>query len=489
MFLRLLCISVVIAWASSAAAEPQRPNIVWIIGENLCHDLGCYGAKHVATPNLDRLAAEGVRYTNVFATAPVCSASRSAFMVGMYQTTTDTHQARSHRDDGYQLPGGARPITYRLREAGYLTGNVVKIGDEVVGTGKVDLNFDVGPKLYDTAEWSRLIAQRPFFAQVNTPEVEMDIYDRQTWRKPRVEWVGEREHEPIAKPEDVTPPPYYPDHKIVREEWARFLNSVSGIDRRVGAILSALDRDDAADDTIVVFFGDNGRLEPRGIHWCYDSGLRVPLIIRYPKNFPPPADARPGTVSDRMLSLLDVTATTLEMAGIAKPAGMQSQIFLGPNAESARTVVVSARDRIDESVQRIRTVRDSRYRYIRNFLPEQGFTSLNRYKEKCFLIMPLMRELKARGELHGPPLALLQDRLPPEELYDLETDPYEIRNLATSNDPVHRAALGRLRDELERWMKETGDRGSLPEPQEIVAPFEKEMHDWFGTPEWYRAGR
>jgi len=150
---------------------------------------------------------------------------------------------------------------------------------------------------------------------------------------------------------------------------------------------------------------------------------------------------------------------------------------------------VSARDRIDESVQRIRTVRDPRYRYIRNFLPEQGFTSLNRYKEKCFLIMPLMRELKARGELRGPPLALLQDRLPPEELYDLESDPYEIRNLATSNDPVHQAALGRLRDELERWMKETGDRGSVPEPPEIVAPFEKEMHDWFGTPEWYRAER
>ncbi len=304
-----------------------------------------------------------------------------------------------------------------------------------------------------------------------------------------MEWVGEREHEPIAKPEDVTPPPYYPDHKIVREEWARFLNSVSGIDRRVGTILSALERAGAADDTIVVFFGDNGRLEPRGIHWCYDSGLRVPLIIRYPKNLPPPDDARPGTASDRMLSLLDVTATTLEMAGIAKPAGMQSQIFLGPRAQPARTVVVSARDRIDESVQRIRTVRDPRYRYIRNFLPEQGFTSLNRYKEKCFLIMPLMRELKARGELHGPPLALLQDRLPPEELYDLETDPYEIRNLATSHDPVHQAALGRLRDELERWMKETGDRGSVPEPPEIVTPFEKEMHDWFGTPEWYRADR
>ena len=274
---------------SSFSAE-RRPNIVWIVGENLKLDLGCYGAKNVRTPNLDALAADGVRFTRVFSTSPVCAPSRSAFMTGMYQTTTDMHHMRSHRDDGYRLPEGVRPLTHRLKDVGYRTANIVKIDEKTVGTGKLDLNFVNEGPVYDTNEWSELKDHQPFFAQINTPEIEYDIYDRRTFEKPRVKWVGEEWHEKIATPENVSPPPYYPDHPVVREEWARYLNSVSGMDVRIGWILEQLKKDGVADDTIVMFFGDNGRLEARGIHWCWDTGLHVPMIIHWPKK-PPPASA------------------------------------------------------------------------------------------------------------------------------------------------------------------------------------------------------
>lgn len=479
----IVFLAAIVSAAATQGAEARKPNILWIVGENICLDLGCYGAKHVATPNLDRLAAEGVRYTSVFATGPVCSASRSAFMTGMYQTTIDAQHARSHRDDGFPLPPGVRPITYRLRDVGYYTVNLKTLGDYEIGTGKIDLNIDLGPKLWEPdVDWSSLAGHQPFFAQVNMPEVEFDIYDRQTWQKERVEWVGEREHPQVARPDEVTPPPYYPDHTITRQEWARYLNSISGMDVRIGRMLRQLEADGLADDTIVIFFADNGRMDPRGIHWCYDSGLHVPLIVRYPKNFPPPAGWQVGGVDERVVSLLDLTATTLELAGIAKPAGMQSQVFLGPHDEGPRTIAFSARDRIDETEQRIRTARTARYRYLRNFTPGPIF-ALNRYKEKCFRIVPLMRELYEAGKLNDVQAALLRP-LPPEELYDVVADPHEIHNLVDSTDPEHQRALAELRTAVERWIVETDDHGRHAEPRDIVAPFAKEMHDWFGTPAW-----
>lgn len=471
---------------SGAAKPPRPPNILWLVGENIALDLGCYGEKLVRTPNLDRLAAEGVRYTRVYATAPVCSASRSAFMTGMYQTTIGAHNARSHRDDGFRLPPGVRPLTHRLRDAGYFTANVKTVAGKEVGTGKVDLNFTWEGKLFDSDAWADLKARQPFYAQVNSHEVEYDIYDRKSASKARVEWVGEKEHPKIATAENVTPPPYYPDHPITRQEWARFLNSVSGMDRRIGLVLDQLKADGLADDTVVIFFADNGRLDARGIHWCSDSGLHVPMIIRWPKNYPAPAAYRAGSVNDQVISLLDLTATTLAIAGVPRPKGMQSQIFLGPDAGPPRAYAFGARDRIDETVQRIRSVHDRRYHYIRNFMPERPFTALNRYKEKCFLVMPLMRQLHAEGKLNPVQAALMAPRLPEEELYDTANDPHEIRNLTKSSDPAQRDALKRLRDELDRWVKETRDQGGTLEPREVVAPFEKEMHDWFGTPEWAR---
>lgn len=470
----------------NSEVEPlAKPNILWIVGENLKLDLGCYGAKNVKTPNLDALAVGGVRYTRVFATSPVCAPSRSAFMTGMYQTSTDTHHMRSHRDDDFRLPPGVRPITHWLQDAGYFTANITEIDGQVAGTGKLDLNFVNEGPIYQTNDWSKLKENQPFFAQINTPEVEYDIYDRKSASKPRVKFVGEEDHPKIATPDNVTPPPYYPDHEITRQEWARYLNSVSGMDQGIGRILKKLRDDGLADNTVIMFFGDNGRLEARGIHWCYDTGLHVPMIVHWPKNFPAPPQYKPGSVNGQVISLLDLTATTLWIGGVPRPALMQSRIFLGDRADPPRKYAFSARDRIDETVNRIRSVRDRRYHYLRNYMPEQGFASLNRYKEKCFLVKPLMRNLLAEGKLEGPPADLLEP-LPYEQLFDTKADPHEIKNLAESNKPEHREALLRLRTALDVWITETGDLGQWPEPPEIVAPFEKEMHDWFGTPEWYR---
>jgi len=461
-----------------------QANIIWIVGENLNLDLGVYGENLVYTPNLDSIGKNGMVYTHVFSTSPVCAPSRSAFMTGMYQTSTGTHNMRSHREDDYRLPDGVRPVTHRLNEVGYYTANITNIGDRIVGTGKLDLNFVNEGLLYDSEDWSTLKSNQPFFAMINTPEIEYDIYDRQTAAKARVEWVGEREHPQIATADNVEVPPYYPDHEITRQELARYYNSISGMDIRVGWILEQLQEEGLTDNTIIIFFGDNGRLDARGIHWCWDTGLRVPLIIYYPETLEAPQQYKAGTVNNEILSLLDITATTLQMAGIPRPLSMQSRVFLGDSAGTPRTYAFSARDRIDETVNRIRSVREKRYHYMRNFIPDLGFASLNRYKEKCFAVKPLMRELYAAGELSGA-AAELMEPLPYEQLYDTWTDPHEINNLVESENPEHREALLRLRAALDTWIAETGDQGEWLEPEELVFPFEKEMHDWFGTPEWY----
>ncbi len=468
------------------SALAKSPNILWLVGENLTHDLGCYGAEDVSTPNLDKLAAEGVRYTSVFATNPACAPSRSAFFTGMYQTSTDTHNMRSHRSDDFCLPAGVRPITHRLRDAGYYTANIKTVAGQSVGTGKLDLNFvNEGPIYHESSnDWSELKSHQPFFAVVNSEESEYDIYDRQSYKKDRVEWVGERDHVQHAKPETVQPPPFYPDHAIVREEWARYLNSVSGMDVRIGKVLAQLRADGLEDDSIILFFGDNGRLDPRGIHWCYDSGLRVPMMIKWAKNFPAPPQYRAGTVDDQIHSLIDVTATTLAIAGLPRVPLMQGRIFLGERVDPPRQFAFAARDRIDETVQRIRSVHDARYHYLRNYTNGQTFASLNRYKEKCFLIYPLMRDLYSKGKLSGPPLALMERRGPSEELYDTHTDPHEVNDLIQSTRSEHHDALQRLRAALDTWVSETDDRGAFSESSEIVEPFAKEMHNWFGTPAW-----
>jgi len=430
---------------SSGLAAP-RPNILWLIAEDYGPHLGCLGTQEVWTPNLDRLAAEGVLYTRFF-TGHVCSPSRSAFMTGMYATSIGAHNHRSHRADGYRLPDGVRVLTDWFRDTGYFTANLRELPEAcgVKGTGKTDWNFAYDGKAFDSDKWSDLKAHQPFYAQINFSETH------RKFRGPK-----------RADPARVEIPPYYPDHPITRADWAAYLDDVSELDRKIGLVLQQLEKDGLADNTVVVFFGDNGEAHVRGKQFCYDSSLHTPLIIRWPKQFPPPNHFRAGTRDERLISCIDLAPTMLAIADAPKPPKMQGRVFLGDRCEPERQYVFWGRDRCDETVMRIRTVRDARYRYIRNFTPEVPLLAPNAYKERQYPVWNLLKELYAQDKLTPAQAFLCQSRMLPEELYDLETDPHEIRNLADS--PEHKDILKRLRLVLENWIEETDDQGCFPEP-------------------------
>ncbi|MDP3072869.1 MAG: sulfatase [Opitutaceae bacterium] len=464
--------------ADSIARPPARPNILWLIGEDLSPDLGCYGATQVWTPNLDRLAAEGMRFTRAFTTAPVCSASRSAFMTGMYQTTIGAHQHRSHRDDGYALPAGVRVLTDWLRAAGYFTANIRSLPAPVdfAGSGKTDWNFSYKGKPFDADQWTDLKSRQPFYAQVNFQETHREY--SAMLAKHRAFSAPVR-----ADPAKIVLPPYYPDHPEARADWANYLDSASELDRKIGEVLAQLERDGLADNTVVIFMGDHGGANVRGKQWCYESGLRIPLLIRWPKGLPAPAGFAAGTVSDRIIEAIDLSATTLALAGAPVPPAMQGRAFLGDRAAPPREFAFGARDRCDETVDRIRTVRDARYRYIRNFMPERPFLQPNKYKETMYPMIALMKRLHVEGKLDPIQEVLLAPHRPAEELYDLETDPHEIHNLAASPSPEHQAIRRRLSATLEKWIEDSADQGRTPESPEVIAYWEKQMQTVYtGTP-------
>jgi N-sulfoglucosamine sulfohydrolase len=448
-----LCVSSLLLVSSTKAAD--RPNILWLIAEDFSPDLGCYGTTEVSTPNLDRLAEQGTRYTRFFTTAPVCSASRSAFMTGMYQTTIGAHNHRSHRDDGYKLSDGARVLTDWMRDAGYFTANLRELPKhfEFSGSGKTDWNFTYESKAgkpFDSDNWDDLKSHQPFLAQINFQETHRAF------------------HAPKhADPAKVVIPPYYPDHPVTRDDWAKYLDAATELDRKCGLILEQLDTDGLADSTIVVFTADHGQAHVRGKQFCYDSGLRVPCIIRWPKSFPAPQQISPGKVDDRLLMSIDLAPTFLDIAGATKPTKMQGDVFLGKNAAPPHKYVFGARDRCDETVFRFRTVRTDRYRYIHNFTPERPFLQDNDYKQRSYPVWNLLKELDAQGKLTPLQKFLTAPSMPPEELYDVVADPYETKNLATS--PEYKNVLLELRGAVDRWIEESNDQGKQLEPVELAA--------------------
>jgi arylsulfatase A-like enzyme len=442
-----------LVFAITLHAEEKRPNILWLIAEDFGPHLGCYGTKEVSTPVLDGIAEKGMRFTRFFTTAPVCSPSRSAFNTGMYQTTIGAHNHRSHRDDGYALPAGVKLISERMREAGYFTANVKDLPAEAgfKGAGKTDWNFTAPQKPFDSASWDELKAHQPFYAQINFQETHRTF------------------HAPAhADPAKVEIPPYYPDHEVTRKDWAQYLDAATALDEKIGKIMAVLKRDGLLENTILCFFGDNGQSHVRGKQFCYEEGLNVPLIMSWPSGMAAPAGFEAGKVSDRLLMSIDLTATSLSWAGIAKPEGMQGQVFMGEKAEPPREYVFGARDRCDMTVFRLRTVRDARYRYIRNFTPDRPFLQFNAYKEKQYPVWNLIKELAAQDKLTPEQAALAAPTMPAEELYDLASDPHQIKNLAKSNQIEHRGALERLREVLTNWIEQTHDQGRIPEPEEVA---------------------
>jgi arylsulfatase A-like enzyme len=335
-----------------------------------------------------------------------------------------------------------------MRDAGYFTANVQKLPEwfGFDGTGKTDWNFISPGAPFDSREWSPLSTHQPFFAQINFHETHR-------------EFNGANQ----ADPSKIELPPYYPDHPVTRQDYARYLDATMELDRKVGLILNQLEKEGLAENTIVLFMGDNGESHVRGKQFCYEEGLHVPLIIRWPKSITVPRNFRPGSVDDRLLEAIDLAPTMLTLAGADLPPKMQGQSFLGEKAGKPKEYIFGARDRCDETAMRIRTVRDARYRYLRNFTPEVPFLASNNYKEKQYPVWNLLKDLNAANKLTPAQAVLCAPLLPEEELYDLQSDPHEIKNLANSSEPRDQAALQRLRGVLKNWIKETNDQGETPE--------------------------
>jgi len=425
-----------------AEAPQERPNILWLDTEDLSPDLGCYGAPLVQTPNIDQLASEGVRFTNAFVTAPVCSASRSAVMTGMYQTSIGVHHHRSNRQN--PLPENIKLIAHYLREAGYFTCNGQALTDGK--QGKLDYNFKMSfDEAFDGTDWNQRKPGQPFFAEVHFSEAHRTF---------------SRDPDNPINPDDVELPPYYPDHPIARRDWALYLETIQNLDKKVSKVLKRLEDEGLADNTVVFLWGDHGRAMVRGKQFLYDGGIHIPLIVRWPGRI------QPGTVSDAFVSAIDFGPTWMNIAGIDVPGYMEGQVFLGPDARE-RDCIFAARDRCDETDDRIRCVRTERYKYIRNFFPERPYTYFNAYKRLQYPVLTLMQKLHAEGKLTPEQDRFMAPTRPAEELYDLQNDPHEVHNLA--DDAEYQEILKELRAKLDAWIKETGDQGETPEDEEITA--------------------
>lgn len=429
------------------AADADRPNVVWIFVDDMSANFSSYGETLIETPNVDRLAREGTKFTRAFVTAPVCSPCRSALITGMYQTSIGSHHHRSGRgEEKIRLTGGVEPVPALFKRAGYYTaiGGPLAKGKALA---KTDYNFEWDPAIYDGNDWSGRKPDQPFFMQV---QLHGGKYrEGRNW-----EQVARANLASRTRPESVTLPPYYPRDPVLLADWAAYLDAVRYTDQQVGAVIERLETEGILDRTIVCFMTDHGISHARGKQFLYDEGIHVPLVIRGP-------GIPRGAVRDDLVQHIDLTATSLGFAGIDVPDWMQGRDLFAPDYR-ARDAVFSARDRCDETVERIRSVRTDRFKYIRNFYPDRPHLQPNRYKDHKPIVRRL-RELHAAGTLD--PLAerlLFAPSRPAEELYDLAADPHEIRNLA--GDPAHSSTLTEMRGRLERWMEDTGDLGRKPEP-------------------------
>ena len=428
-------------------AQPARPNIVWFVVDDMSPHFSCYGETAIQTPNVDRLASEGTRFKHAFITAPVCSPSRSAWNTGVYQTAFGAHNHRSHRKDGYHLPDGIRLISHRLRDAGYFTANVTQITPTLRASGKTDFNFQV-EKPFDGTHWRQRAQGQPFYAQINF-----------TAPHKGPQWPLARKQPKLVDPAKVEVPPYYPDHPVIRDEIANSLDAVNLWDTQVGVLLDELKKDGLLDNTLIFVFGDNGRCLLRGKQWLYDPGTHVPLIVRWPGKL------KPGTVRRDPVLSLDIVAATLDAAGLPHPKPFHGQ-SLFKNAKP-RTEIFTARDRCDMTVDRIRAVRDSRYKLIHNFYPDRSYSQFNEYIKNSYPTLTVLQNLHKEGKLNPVQARWLAPKRPEWELYDHQADPHEINNLM--GKPEHQAAFERLKRRLGDWIEETGDFGRKPESEADIA--------------------
>lgn len=432
-----------LAWA---ATDP-RPNFLWISCEDISPNLRCYGDPYAVTPNLDRLAEQGVRYMQAFAPIGVCAPARSCLITGMYPPSIGTHHMRCSGT----LPDGVKPFSVYLRQAGYYCTN----------KSKEDYNFRKPPGTWDEsgrqAHWRKRKPGQPFFAVFNlTVSHESAIRISEKDYRKRTAWFTDRErHDPAL----ARIPPYHPDTPEVRKDWARYADMITCMDREAGRILDELKADGLNESTIVIFFSDHGAGMPRSKRWLYDSSLLVPLIIRVPEPFRRLAPGPSGTITDRLVSFVDFAPTMLSLAGIDIPEHMQGKAFLGDGAAAPRTHIYGFRDRMDERYDLQRAVRDRRYKYIRNYMPHRPYAQYLEYMYKM-PTMQVWQRLYDQGALLGLQRRFFE-RKSPAELYDTWADPHEVHNLA--GQPDYAGIEERLARRLREWMMRIGDLGFLPE--------------------------
>lgn len=449
IFYGVACLASFCSQNLRAQETSPRPNILWLSVEDMSPRLGCYGDNTVPTPNIDRLAKEGVRYANAFSTAGVCAPSRCAIITGMYQTAIGGHNMRTFNiypevegvPKNYSIvpPPYVKAFPEYLRAEGYYCTNNVK----------TDYQFVPPPTVWDEnsnqAHYKNRKPGQPFFAVFNCTIT----HESQVWSR--------NDHPLRVSPDKVTVPPFYPDTDSVRRDIARFYTNISEMDDWVGQKLRELEESGELDNTIIFFWSDHGDGLPYFKREITDRGLKSALIVRYP------GGEHAGTVVDDLVSLMDLGPTVLSLAGVKPPDYLHGQAFAGTfKAPQARTYIFGARDRMDIPVDRVRSVRDKHYRYVRNFFPE-----LPAYQDIPYrLQQPLMREIlryKEQGKLNAVQQQWFKAPRPAEEFYVIEDDPYELRNVAS--DSRYAKEVIRMRKVMDQWIDETNDLGRIPEPQ------------------------
>jgi len=422
------------------AAETVRPNILWITSEDNGPHLGGYGDAYATTPNLDRLAARGMRYLNVWCNAPVCAPARTAIITGLYPTSLGAEHMRSL----VKLPPGMKLFPQRLRETGYYCSN----------NSKEDYNVEKPGQVWDEssgqAHWRNRQPGQPFFAVFN----HLQSHESQVRKRP---------HTLVHDPAKARVPAYHPDTPEVRQDWAQYYDTLTEIDAAAGQNLRELEEAGLAEDTIIFYYGDNGFGLPRGKRTACNSGLSVPMIVYIPTRFRhvAPPDYAPGGTTDRLMSFVDLAPTVLSLAGIRPPDYLQGRAFMGTFLAPAPQFLHGFRGRMDERIDFVRSVRDERYVYVRNYLPHRIPGQHVAYMFETPTTQ-VWRRLFDEGKLL-PPQTLFWQPKPPEELYDLQNDPDEVNNLAAS--PSHQAILKRMRKAQQEHVREIRDVGFLPEDE------------------------
>ena len=443
--------------ASSIGKCDERPNILWITAEDMSPALGCYGDNFATTPNIDRLAEESVRYTNAFATAPVCSPVRSTLITGCYAPSLGTHNMRS----AFPVPDSVEGFPTILRRAGYYTSNNVKTDYNTEAAAR--FIKDSWDESSENAHWRRRSEKtQPFFSVFNL----MTSHQSRTMVWPYEKFESEIQRtlkpEEIHNPAEAPIPEYYPDSPLIRRDWARFYDCVTAMDKQVGSILRELEEDNLRDNTIVFFFSDHGSGMPRHKRALLDSGMQVPLLIRFPEKWKHLSPAKAGQSIDQLVSFVDFPPTVLNLANTSQPEHMQGIAFLRKHAAPERRFAFGHRDRVDEAFDCSRSVRSKQFLLIRNYMPHISYHQPTSWPDQGTIRSEISR-LATRQKATPAQWHYAGPTRPPFELYDCRADPLNLHNLA--NSPEHQTTLELLHDALKKHIVESGDLGFIPEAE------------------------